>query len=303
MNLRMFLAVMVLAVICPQSGFSQTLPAPAQWPVVRLTTSGAKNGQAFWSPDGSSISFVSNRSGSWQIWVMAANGRQLRQLTHSTEPVGWPSWAPDGDQLLYYAGGPAGYRLYRLELATGRVSQLLDEDARSQDFRPLLSPDGEVLLFDRFGASSPPNHDLFALHMTTGQLAQLTSDPGYDSDGRWSPDGTRIVFHSDRGAPMKHHTQVFIMDAKGRNLRQLTQGPARNGYPSWSPDGLRIAYIAEMAGNRDIWVMDAAGRHARRITKHSGFDGDPVWSPAGDYLLVSTDRFGGTELALIELKR
>lgn len=268
------------------------VPVRGQAPAVRLTDGGARNGQAFFSPDGRWISFVSNRSGSWQVWRMPADGGDARQLTHSEGPVGWPSWTVDGDAILYYARTAAGYRIRRLVVETGNDQPLYDDG--EDDFRPLMSPDGRQLLFDRAAAG----HDIFARDVESGEVARLTSDPAYDSDARWSPDGRRIAFHSDRGAS-RYATQVFVMDADGSNVRQLTEGPAVHGYPAWSPDGAYLAYTSELDGNRDIWIVALEGGDPIRITHHPGFDGDPVWTPRGRQLLFSTDRFGGRELALV----
>jgi TolB protein len=272
---------------------------PSQYGVTQLTRSGARNGQAFVSPDGMTIAFVSDRSGSWQVWVMPSEGGDARQVTNAGRPVGWPSWELDGDAILLYMGTDDGYRLHRVEVESGVVSRINDEGF--EDFRPTLSPDGRSMLFDRSGTSDPPNHDLFVRQLATSSIRQLTSDPGYDSDGRWSPDGTRIVFHSDRGASRAFATQVYIMQSDGSGIRRLTDGPAIHGYPSWSPDGRYLAYTAELDGDREIWVMSATGSWKARVTRSPGFDGEPVWMPGDPKLLFTTDRFGGRELALIDV--
>ncbi len=270
---------------------------PDERPVVRLTESGARNGQAFFSPRGEWISFVSNRSGSWQVWVVRPDGTDARRLTDGVAPASWPSWRPDGGGLFFYAQRDDRYRVLEASLEPGTPAHLF-EALEVDAFRPLLSPDGKRLLFDSVAESDAPNHDLFVLELATGSVTQLTHDPGYDSDARWSPDGTRIVFHSDRDAET-FHTQVFVMDADGANVKSLTSGPAIHGYPTWSPDGKRIAYTRELAGNRDVWMMDADGGAPEQITFHAGFDGDPAFSPDGERLLFATDRFGGQELAYV----
>lgn len=155
----------------------------AQEPVMQLTQSGARNGQPFYSPDGEWISFVSNRSGSWQIWLLSSAGGTARQLTRSRGPVGWPSWTHDGDSILYYARTDRGHRLLRTPITGGEPVSLHGEAL--DDFRPLLSADGRRLLFDRAGAPASGNHDLFVRDLDGHRVTRLTHDPGYDSDGRW----------------------------------------------------------------------------------------------------------------------
>jgi len=266
--------------------------------VTQLTKSGARNGQPFISPDNKRISFVSNREDGWEVWLMGINGQNLRRVTREVGPVGWPSWTKDAS-ILFYAQRRGDFRLLRVDLESGHVSQL--DDSSLVSFRPLLSPNGKHLLFDAVDPSRPGNHDIYVRDLKTGKMNRLTRDSGYNSDARWSPDGRQIVFHSDRGAD-PFHTQVYVMSSDGSSPRRVTQGPAKNAYPSWSPNGRCIIYTSENHGNRDLWIMNFSGEDPMRVTKHSGFDSEPVWSPGGR-ILFSTDRFGGVELAYLTLNR
>ena len=261
--------------------------------VTRLTSSGGRIGQAFFSPDGTRISFVSDRSGGWQVWVMGADGSDQRRVTAIESAAGWPSWTPKGDAILFYARVDGRFKLLRTDLE-GKTEVILDDGF--DDFRPLLSPDGRLLLFDRFGATEPKNHDLFVQDIESGVVRRLTTNAGYDSDARWSPDGRLIVFHSDRGASESYHTQIFLMNADGTAPRELTQGPAKNSYPNWSPDGSRIAYLSERDGNRNIWIMNVDGSRPRQITNSEGSVGEPTWTPDGGALVFPSDCHGGQDL-------
>jgi dipeptidyl aminopeptidase/acylaminoacyl peptidase len=65
----------------------------------------------------------------------------------------------------------------------------------------------------------------------SSNVRRLTSDPGADLHGTWSPDGTRIAFGSDRDGDY----DIYVMDADGGNVRQLTDHPAKDSSPAWSP--------------------------------------------------------------------
>ncbi|NKB89295.1 MAG: hypothetical protein GKS06_13840 [Acidobacteria bacterium] len=265
--------------------------------VTRLTESGARNGQTFWSPDGERMSFVSNRDDGWQVWVMDADGGRPRRLTSEAEPVGWPSWSHDGSTIYFYGTRDGAYQMLSVPSAGGQVRLL--EGTGAHAFRPLVDPSGTRLLFDAVQPDGGSNHDIYVRDLSSDEVRQLTDDPGYDSDARWSPNGEQIVFHSDRGNEA-FHTQVYVMSADGSAPRQLTHGDTSNQYPSWSENGLCVAYVAIDGDNRDLWVTNVAGDWSEQLTHRGGFDSEPVWSP-GNRLLLATDRYGGVELALLDL--
>lgn len=200
----------------------------------RLTSLGARSGQAFPSQDGRRIAFVSNHEAGWQLWLLGEDGAEPRRLTSEADPVGWPSWSRDGGAIHFYGRRDGRFRLLRLDLETGAVARL--DTLAWEAFRPVLHPAGELLLYDAVDPSTGGDHDIYVRHIATGRVRRLTEDGGYDSDARWSPDGRRIAFHSDRGArPLE--TQVYVMSSDGTDVRALTRGPALNGYPAWSPNG------------------------------------------------------------------
>jgi TolB protein len=124
--------------------------------------------------------------------------------------------------------------------------------------------------------------------------ATLLSPPGgaAEREGAWSPDGTRLAFHS---AAEDDAGDVFVAQVSGRaleNRRNLT--PRQPGdpllspdvTPAWSPDGARLAFTSYRTGSPTLWVMNADGSQPRQITETSPQHGDyfPTWSPDGQWL-------------------
>jgi TolB protein len=103
---------------------------------------------------------------------------------------------------------------------------------------------------------------------------------------RWSRDGARILFQSNRTG----HWQLEVMDADGSHRRQLTHGPSNNNFPDWSPDNQRIAFVSDRDGDEDVFVMDTEGADARNLTRHPGRDIHPYWSQDGRRILFSSTR-------------
>ncbi len=104
----------------------------------------------------------------------------------------------------------------------------------------------------------------------------LTNHPANDFSPEWSPDGSKIIFRTDRDG----NHEIYVMNADGSNPVNLTKHPAEERSPAWSPDGRRIAFSSDRHGDRDIYVMNADGSNAVRLAV-PGEDEYPTWSPDG----------------------
>lgn len=129
--------------------------------------------------------------------------------------------------------------------------------------------------------------DIYVRNCDGSGVYRLTNHPANDSYPAWSPDGTRIVFSSDRDRQpfpegwMPH--SLYIVNADGSNLTRLTSEETHDIAPDWSPDGNRIAFHR----NCGLAVINADGLNLREILKASDevpCVGGPVWSPDGQRL-------------------
>jgi len=93
----------------------------------------------------------------------------------------------------------------------------------------------------------------------------------------WSPDGSRIVFASDRDGDF----EIYLMDRDGANVTQLTHNSVEDWDPAWSPTGAAIAFTSAQNGEPEIFLMDFTGANQRNITNHPAFDEMAAWSPDG----------------------
>jgi len=110
---------------------------------------------------------------------------------------------------------------------------------------------------------------------TGGTPQRLTDGPGIDVGGSYSPDGSKIVFESDRSG----NQQIYVMDADGGNQRRISFFGGRAATPEWSPRGDQIAFT-HIAGDLRIAVMSPGGGGMRYLTS-SWQDEAPTWAPNG----------------------
>jgi TolB protein len=126
--------------------------------------------------------------------------------------------------------------------------------------------------------------DVWVVNADGSELENVTHSAPRDVYPAWSPEGTRIVFSSNRGAGR----DLWIMDAEGGGLRRLTKnrpgGPV-DSTPSISPDGKRVAFARRARGNQELYVMNLDGTGLKRLTRFPGIDFDPDWSPDGTELV------------------
>jgi TolB protein len=107
------------------------------------------------------------------------------------------------------------------------------------------------------------------------------------------PDGSRIVFDSDR----KGHREVYVVDRDCQNPTRLAHEQPAVHHPAWSPDGTRIAYVSA----NDIYVIDVDGGNATRLLGAHTERHSPAWSADGSRIAVSARETDGTHIFVMDL--
>ena len=244
-----------------------------------------------WSPDGTRIAFQSDRDGNYEIYVMDADGGNQQNLTNDPKADSSPSWSPDGkriafvsdrDRFLDIHGFPTS-EIYVMD-ADGENPQNLTNNP-ADDWSPSWSPDGKRIVFMSYrdghfiGDFEEITSEIYVMDVDGGNQQRLTENRKNDESPSWSPDGTRIVFSSDRKGDWVNY-EIYVMDDDGGNLQRLTENRKNDGAPSWSPDGKRIAFTSDRKGdweNFEIYVMDTDGGNQQKLTNHPRNDVGPAW--------------------------
>jgi len=247
-------------------------------PPVQVTVGMPKAGEGYFSPDARRICYqaVPADYPFYQIFVQSFDAAAPRPTTPARISTGRGrttcSWfSPDGTRLLF---------------ASSHLDPHLD--ATEAAARAQAAEDRKTGRRRRYQWDFDPHSDIFVASLQpvageAGGLVQLTREPGYDAECSYSPDGSQILFVSDRdGDP-----DVYVMDADGRNVRQLTNAPGYDGGPFFSPDGRWIAYRTDRIEKDmlQIHVMKADGSGDVAITSGQGVRWAPYWHPTKPWLI------------------
>jgi len=163
---------------------------------------------------------------------------------------------------------------------------------------PTATPFGGGTGLISFSSNRVGNQDIWTLNLDTGELQNLTEWSQSDEDhSEWSPDGSQIVFSSNK---LANRNQIYLMNADGTNVRQLTNLAGDNQRATWSPDGTRIAFDSTRDGNSEIYVMNVDGSNLINVTNHPGLDFFPAWSPDGTRIAFTSDRDGNNEIYIVD---
>lgn len=151
------------------------------------------------------------------------------------------------------------------------------------DFDPDISRDGRLIVFasTRHRATA----DIYLKSVWGRTVTQLTSDPGNDVMPRFSPDGTRIAFCSDRSG----NWDIYVMPATGGQPVQITSSTDHELHPSWSPDGREIVFsrLGESSGQWEMWIVSVSNPGVVKFIGHGLF---PQWCPVGGTGTGGADR-------------
>lgn len=244
------------------------LPAPQ-----RVTDGLTKAGEGYFAPDARTICYqgVPPDYQFYQIYVQPFDAAAPavappRRISTGRGRTTCCWFSPDSSRLLF-ASSHLDPRLDQTEAAARAQAE---EDARTGRRR-------------RYQWDFDPEMEIFSASLADGTLARLTHSPGYDAECSYSPDGSQILFVSDRdGDP-----DIYVMKADGTDVRQLTNAPGYDGGPFFSPDGGWIAYRTDRLEKDmlQIHVMRADGSGDTPITSGKGVHWAPYWHPTKPWLI------------------
>lgn len=275
----------------------------------QLTTSTSTDTEPAWLPDNRSVVFLSNRSGSMQLWKIAIDGGEATQISKlPVDVAGGPVISPDG-RLAAVA-----VRVY-----PGKsLQETADEDKKRE------SAKSKAMTFDSLMIRHWDTYDdgkrshVFVVNLETGEARDLS--PGLTSnappgpfggsgDYTFSPDSKSVVFTAE---PLKDHAwstnnDLWQVSVNGGELKNLTaSNPGADGQPAFSPDGRHLAYLRQVRAKfeADQNVLTVLELATGKVTELTRAVDRPVhdfsWVGDGSGLLASIENMGNQDIYLVD---
>jgi predicted Ser/Thr protein kinase len=252
--------------------------------LTQLTRVTLNNRRPAISPDGTLVAFDGREGDVRNIYAVAIDGSGQKKLTDSNGNDYSAAWSPDGKKIVFVSERDGSPQLYIMNADGSGETRITNN--QYDDLSPAWSPDGKKILFH---SRRNGNLDIFTLDTSclsqpstcdAGQT-RLTTDSGSDYTPVWSPDGSQIVFISERDG----NPEIYSMHADGTNQTRLTNSSIADFSAVFSPDGTKIIFISRRAGDLNpegvpqVFMMNANGTNIRQITNIDSSSVDALFVP------------------------
>ncbi len=258
-----------------------------------ISDSDASDSAVCWKRDSSAFAFLSKKAGRSGVWLARTDGKkeflaEAENTNHVLPHTGKRlAWSPDGKQLAYVAADP-------------------------KDPNESTDPIHITRYLYKFIAGSDDNRHIHVhvLDLSSKKSRKLTDGPYYEHTVDWSPDGSEILFESNRGPldELEFNYDIFAVNVATGKERRLTNTKSQEYDAVWSPDGKSIAYLGTKKDitcsettmeDTLVWTISAGGGKGREMPATLDLDrrcSRPLWSADGKRIYFLAQDHGNVHL-------
>ncbi len=197
-----------------------------------------------------------------------------------------PRWKPDSSSVLFTSLGKDGSHIKQYDFLNNQVETFLSSEHKFSG--GTWGKNGELIIT----ITKNGNSDLYKINHQGKILEQLTNRSSTESNPRWSPNGKRLVFISNRSGSI----QIYQKDMIKGTVSRMTYEGGTNVEPNWSANGGYIVFAGMRNGLYQICLMDKEGEYLQQVTNGADSSEQPVWAPSGRQILFISKR--GTDYKL-----
>ena len=292
-------------------------------------TFGGQNAEAYWSADGTKLSFQAtvgaNKCDQQYVYdlrtgkvtmVSTGKGRTTcgyfydndKRVLFASTHLGGDACPPEPDMSKGYTWAIyPSYDIFTAKVDGTDLRQLTNHP--EYDAEATLSVDGKWIIFT---SKRDGDVDLYKMRPDGSEVTRLTNTPGYDGGAYFSHDGSKIVWRTFRTTDstalarfhgllaqdlvMPNKMDLYVANSDGSDQRRITDKPGASFAPYFTPDDKQVIYSSNWENPRsrnfDLYMVDVAGSEPRPITRDPDFDGFPMFSPDGKWLVFCSNRGG-----------
>lgn len=243
--------------------------------------------------------YHTDETGDWEIFRLdganaAARTSDRKNLTfgENTEDMS-PSLSPNSKWIVFSSNRDGNWEIYVASTSGDPSSvQRVTYNTIAIDTDPVWGPNNYVV----FETTRHGNWDLYMVDMSTGVEYRLTDNGANDINPYWSPDGSKLIFQSDRDG--KGLWQIYELNLTTMSLRKLSDGTRNDVDPQYADDGQRIVFrtYPNEGDNSVIAIMDVNGKNRAFVTQTSENATNPVWSPGSRFIAYQSDLDGDLDV-------